>query len=251
MFKLAKAKVWHKRLRPKVNEFNYKVFYLCFSLDKVEKLREILKLDKWGILSFYNKDHGSRDGSSLKSWIQGLIAPYGIVADDFVLLTYPRVFGYVFNPVSFWYCLKDGQLMAVVAEVNNTFGESHNYLVFHTDKRPIQPQDKLVAEKSFHVSPFITVEGTYTFRFGINEDSCFGHILHSDAGGKLLETTVNCKLEDLTRRALNKAFHNSPLMTLMVIMLIHYQALKLLFKKIKYNIKPKQRHTKVTVTDGE
>ncbi len=248
MLKLAKAKVWHKRLKPRVNEFSYKVFYLCFSLREIEALKDSLKLDKFGILSFYNKDHGARDGSSLKSWILDLLKPYEIEPDDIVLLSYPRVFGYVFNPVSFWYCLKNGELIAVLAEVNNTFGESHNYLVFHPDKRPIQPGDKLVAEKVFHVSPFVKVEGNYTFSFGINETHCFGCIGHSDAEGKLLETSVHCKLENLTRKSLTKELRNSPLMTLMVISLIHWQALKLFLKKVKYNIKPLQRDMKLTIT---
>ena len=251
MLKLAKAKVWHKRLKPKVNEFSYKVFYLCFSLKEIQSLKKATQLDKFGLTSFYSKDHGPRDGSSLETWVRGIIEPHGIVADDIILLTYPRVLGYVFNPVSFWYCLKNGELMAVVAEVNNTFGEGHNYLVVHDDKRPIRPGDRLVADKDFHVSPFMHVKGSYTFTFGINDTHCFGTILHSDEGGGLLETSVHCKLEELTKKSLRSAFLNSPLMTLMVIMLIHWQALKLFFKRIKYNFKPEQKDFKLTVTHDE
>lgn len=246
MFKLAKAKVWHKRLRPKINQFSYKVFYLCFSLKEVPKLSEVTSK----FVNFLVKDHGPRDGSSLETWIRGIIEPHGVEADDIILLSYPRVLGYVFNPVSFWYCLKDGKLMAVLAEVNNTFGEGHNYLVVHDDRRPIEPEDRLVAQKDFHVSPFMHVNGSYTFSFGINETNCFGKILHADENGDLLETSVHCKLEELTKKSLRKAFLNSPFMTLLVIMLIHWQALKLFIKRVKYNVKPKQKEIRLTVTKG-
>jgi DUF1365 family protein len=251
MFKLAKAKIWHKRLKPKVNEFNYKVFYICVSLDEIDKLPGVMKLNRRGVLSFYDKDHGARDGSSLKPWINNILSQYQIEADDIILLTYPRVLGYVFNPVSLWYCLKNGRLVAVLAEVNNTFGESHNYLIFHADRRAIMPDDEFVSQKDFHVSPFIEVAGTYTFRFGINENNCFGYILHGDGEGKLLETLVNCRLGDLTKKSLSREFNNSPFMTLMVIMLIHWQALKLFFKRVKYNVKPKKKDIGLTIAYGK
>jgi len=248
MFKLAKAKVWHKRLKPKINEFSYKVFYLCFSLREIPRLKNVTGR----LVGFHNKDHGARDGSSLETWVRGIIEPYGVEADDIVLLAYPRVLGYVFNPVSFWYCLKDGKLMAVLAEVNNTFGEGHNYLVVHDDRRPILPDDKLTATKDFHVSPFMHVAGSYTFSFGIDETHCFGTILHHDESGGLLETSVRCRLEELTKKSLGRAFRSSPLMTIMVISLIHWQALKLKFRKrIKYNNKPVQKNFKLTVTHSE
>lgn len=247
MFKLAHTVVWHKRLRPKVNKFKYKVFYLCFSLKNIPKLAQVTKLDKFGISAFYNKDHGKRDRSSLEKWINEVIKPFGVVADDIILLTYPRVLGYVFNPVSFWYCLKNGELVAVLAEVNNTFGESHNYLVLHKNLRPILPDEKFTSPKNFHVSPFMHVNGYYTFRFGINENNCFADIYHHDDAGGLIETSIHSKLEDLTKNSLRKALQKNPLMTFMVIALIHWQALKLFFLRIKYNNKPTQKSIKLTV----
>jgi DUF1365 family protein len=117
------------------------------------------------------RDHGARDGSPPEPWIRRLLAAEGITAADgeVVLQTFPRLFGFVFNPVSFWFCHdRAGALRAVLAEVRNTFGDHHNYLVAHADQRPISAADTLTARKIFHVSPFFPVAGEYRFRFDLD-----------------------------------------------------------------------------------
>ena len=127
------ANVAHARTRPKKNQFHYKVFYLCFALSEMPTLKRLLlSLDHWNIFSFYERDHKVNIQATLKKW--NIPQANGQV----VVVTMPRVLGYVFNPVSFWFCLDStGKLRAVLSEVNNTFGDRHCYLSFHDDRRPI------------------------------------------------------------------------------------------------------------------
>ncbi|MCW5748460.1 MAG: DUF1365 domain-containing protein, partial [Alphaproteobacteria bacterium] len=136
------AKVVHKRLRPRVNAFAYKVNYLCVSLSDIDRLDgRWLGVDRAAPVAFHRRDHG--DGDDLQRWIRARLRDWQLdrVCDgDVVLITLPRMLGYVFNPVSFW-CCRDaaGRLRAVLCEVCNTFGERHNYLVCHDGGRPIAP----------------------------------------------------------------------------------------------------------------
>ncbi len=240
---LCLAKVMHKRMQPKENQFVYSVFYLCFPLKNVKDIAGgILSLNRFNILGFYEKDHGAKDGSSLEKWIRDILEKEGVKeADgDIVLMTYPRVLGYVFNPVSFWFCLdKQGKLRAVLAEVNNTFGESHNYLISHPDNREIKKDEWLIARKVFHVSPFMEVEGTYKFRFAYSDDVAGVWLDYDTEKGEMLKTWVVGKRIDLNKSSIMKAFLKHPLVTLKTIFLIHYQAVRLILKGIWWFKKPK------------
>jgi DUF1365 family protein len=202
--------VMHSRLRPRRNRFVYRVFFLRFRTDEVESLRRALfSVDGWNLFSFHRRDHGPRDGSDLSAWMRGLLAREGIEgADgDIWLQTFPRMLGYVFNPVSFWLCQdRDARLRAVLCEVNNTFSEHHCYLVAHADGRPIEPTDRLAARKVFHVSPFCTVDGAYEFRFDVTGAACDLRIDHYDADGRLLATGVRGEAKVLSARNLLRAF---------------------------------------------
>jgi len=152
------------------------------------------------------------------------------------LHTYPRVLGYVFKPVSFWYCHRqDGTLAAIVAEVNNTFGERHCYLLAGPD---LGWGRELTARKVFHVSPFCSVQGSYRFRFMRTEDRVVARVDHDDDAGALLETSVSGHLAPLTPAAARAAFFGMPLMTLSVVARIHWQALKLWRKRVPFFSKP-------------
>lgn len=240
---LLRAKVMHHRLIPRRNRFVYGVYYLCFPLSVLPTLAcGMLKTEKSGLLSFRARDYGARDGSDPEGWIRGVLAGQGLDQADgeIVLLTLPRVMGYLFNPVSFWFCLdKQGKLRAVLAEVSNTFSERHNYLVAHADQRPIEPDEWLECEKVFYVSPFLNVEGKYLFRFNYSNDSVGVWINYFTQKGKVLETFVGGPRVDLNVSSLRKVFFAFPLVTLKVIGLIHYQAIKLWIKKIKYVVRPK------------
>jgi len=242
---LCSAQVMHKRLKPVVNQFVYRVFYLCFDITKLEKISsKFLSLNAFNLFSFYNKDHGKRDGSSLQKWIEEILNKKNLQqkVKKVFLLTYPRVLGYVFSPVSFWFCLDEKEnLIAVLSEVNNTFGENHNYLIYNSNYSPIKENQWFEAKKEFHVSPFLKVEGEYKFRFIFNEKSIAAWIDYcAKDSEKTLLTSVICKKEKLYDRALLKAFFDIPLMTAKVIFLIHWQALKLLLKRNKYIPKPQK-----------
>lgn len=235
------AKVAHQRVRPKKNGFCYSVYYLSFPLRLWQTLGDaaVLSLEKFNLFSLKKRDYGK--DAEPETWIRELLTSYDLAGIDgeVVLVTLPRVLGYAFNPVSFWFCLdKAGALRAVLAEVSNTFGERHCYLLFHDDKRIIANDDWLTARKVFHVSPFIEVNGYYQFRFAYGEDKIGVWINHYDEGGLLLTTSMTGKRMALTSFNLMHCFVRYPLVTLKVISLIHYHALKLFLKGIRYRIKP-------------
>lgn len=245
------AEVMHKRLSPKVNAFTYGIYYLSFPLSRMQELDDGWRfgVNKRGLLSFHEKDHGMRDGSALLPWITALLADQGITKADgeIILVAMPRVFGYVFNPVSFWFCLdKAGAIRAVVSEVNNTFGERHCYLCIHPDQRPILENDVLKAQKMFHVSPFLEREGHYEFRFNLQADKFGAWIIYYDLKGKKLLTALTGFMEPYTSRFRSKAFWRYPLVTYRAVFLIHWQAIKLIIKGISYIAKPIQLTEKIT-----
>lgn len=242
MKSLFKAKVMHRRLRPKENKFTYSVAYLAFTLGEEPSLAsKLLKYNRFGLYGFYDKDHGARDGSPLLPWIREVLARQSIAAADgeVILVAHPRLLGYVFNPVSFWLCLdKKSALRAVLCEVNNTFGEHHSYLIAPPEDRAIQPDEWIEAQKMFHVSPFLAVEGNYSFRFNYTGGKLGVWIDYHDQDGRMLLTSLTGNLLPLTDRALLTQFATSPLMTFGVILRIHWQAVKLFLKRARYHPKP-------------
>lgn len=246
---LCTGRVFHKRLRPVAHQFSYGVFFLRLPLSKIDHLdNRWLSRDRFNLLSFATRDYGPRDGSSLETWMRGLLNREGIDCADgeIVLQTFPRLLGYVFNPISIWYCFdRQGQLRAALAEVNNTFGENHNYLVAHPDQRPIAAGDWLTSRKVFHVSPFCDVKGHYRFRFEQVADRAFAQIDYYDGAGmnttdadKLIVTTLQGNAAPLTSRAALLAFLSHPLMTFGVVARIHWHALKLWLKRVPFFAKP-------------
>jgi len=232
----------HARLRPRRHVFSYPVFFLRLRVDAVDRLACcFLSVDRFNLVSFHRRDHGPRDGSDLLVWIRALLdrEGCGFADGDIWLQTFPRVLGYVFNPVSFWLCHdRAGKLRVVVCEVNNTFGEHHNYLLAHPDGRPIGPGDVMQARKIFHVSPFFPVAGRYSFRFAPAEASSVFRIDYEDDEGKLLLTSVSGKAQPLRAAALLRCFLAHPWMTVLVIVRIHWQALRLWRKGIPFFSKP-------------
>ncbi|GAA5168415.1 DUF1365 domain-containing protein [Viridibacterium curvum] len=230
----------HERHAPAVHRFVYRHFTLRLPLSQLAGLRvPLLGINRRGLMAVHERDHGPRDGSPLLPWIRAQLARNGLaeIADGEVILqTLPRLFGYVFNPVSFWFCHdSQGALRAVLAEVSNTFGGHHNYLVAHPDGRVIGPDDEIAARKLFHVSPFLDVQGTYRFRFRERGGFLFVAIDHADdAGETVLSTRMSGRLQPLTGRSLLRAWLSSPLLTFAVIGRIHWQALRLLVKRVPF-----------------
>lgn len=235
--------VMHERHVGAGNRFVYPLAFLRLPLSRLEELEvPFLGIDRAGLLSFRSTDHGARDGSPLLPWIRSLLARHELaeVADgEVVLHAMPRIFGYVFNPVSFWYCHdRQGTLRVVLAEVNNTFGERHNYLIHHPDRRPIADGDELVAHKVFHVSPFFPVVGEYRFCFEGRGDLHAVTIDYYDQGVKQLGTRVGGRAVPLDGAATKRWLLQFPLMTLGVVFRIHWQALRLWLKKARFHRKP-------------
>lgn len=246
---LLTGKVMHKRLLPKVHAFNYGIYYVALPLAQLNNMA--LAHNHFSALSFYDKDHGPRDDSDLEKWARELLEQHQIEADgEITLVTMPRVMGYAFNPVSFWLCQdKEGQLRAVLCEVHNTFGEQHTYLCAHQDQRVISELAPLYAKKLFHVSPFLEREGEYEFRFNIQNDQ-FNIVInyHNEDGHKQLITSLVGTLQPLSKASLHVAFWHYPLVTIKAIVMIHWHALKLFLKRIKYVAKPTQKEQKTSST---
>lgn len=241
----------HRRTTPKTNKFRYRVFYLLKNLDHLETLpqKKWLKINQFGLMSFYPKDHGAKDGTSLKKWAERIGEEHGVEKNtcDVFLLSFPRVLGYVFNPVTFWFYIdkKTQKLRAVLSQVNNTFGETHNY--FCETQGFINQDDWMEGKKVFHVSPFLEREGTYRFRFSWQEKKLGIWIDHCDEkGNKILLTSLVGFYENLNEKGLKKCFFQYPLVTFKTIFLIHYQALKLFKNGIRYIRKPLQKKSKTT-----
>ena len=236
------AKVMHKRLFPKQNVFNYRIYYIAMPLPATP-LPSIVQ-------TFPLNDLGYKDGRDLEGWVRAILDPYGLSqpVSEITVLAMPRVLGYVFNPVTFYLCLdEDKNLRAVVSEVHNTFGEHHSYLCAHPDNQPIKAKDWLDAEKLFHVSPFLERSGHYRFRFDVRGGRLGIWINYFDAdNNRQLLTSLVGTLSPLTPRSLRYAFLSHPLVALKAMVLIHWQALKLVFKGIKYISKPKQRAVTLT-----
>ncbi len=235
---LGTGEVRHRRLRPSVNAFAYPTYFLLLPMRSLRaQPAPALARNAFGLLSFHDRDHG--DGrADVLAWLDELLQCEGVhdASGEAWLHTYPRVLGYVFKPVSFWYCHRaDGSLAAVVAEVNNTFGERHCYLLAGPG---LGWGRELVARKVFHVSPFCHVQGRYRFRFMRTADRTVARIDHDDEAGALLQTSVSGRLAPLTPANARAAFFGMPLMTLHVVLRIHWQALRLWLKRVPFVGKP-------------
>lgn len=242
--------VRHVRVRPVSHAFNYGVYFLRLPLralaQQTSKLPWFFSRNHFNILSFHDDDYG--DGKQpLIHWIDTLLQQEGIndVDGEIWLQTFPRVLGYVFNPVSFWFCHKrDGKLRAVLAEVRNTFGERHCYLLDTGDTMPYGVE--LQTRKIFHVSPFCKVDGDYHFRFMRADRSTHARAIerhiacidYHDAQGLLIQTSISGSTAPLSARLIAKAFFFYPFMTFGVIARIHLQALKLWLKRVPFFRKP-------------
>jgi DUF1365 family protein len=249
---LLRGDVLHARRRPRAHAFRYRVTTLLLPMRALAASPSPdLARNRAGLYAFHDADHGE-GGTDALAWVESLFAREGVQGADgeIWLQTFPRVLGYVFKPVSFWYALRrDGALAAVVAEVNNTFGERHVYLLAGPGLRW---GATVRARKVFHVSPFCRVQGEYVFRFMRSGDRWIARVEHHDGEhdarlerevppddqGPLLVTSIGGTAEPLTAANVRRAFWRSPLMTLAVTTRIHWQALRLLAKRVPWFSKP-------------
>ena len=243
--------VQHTRLRPARHAFRYPTYFLMLPMRHLAANPQgwgAVRHNRFGLVSFHDRDHGDGRAQALQ-WLEELLAGEGLDdADGEVWLhCYPRVLGYAFKPVSFWYChRRDGSLAAIVAEVNNTFGERHCYLL---SGEKLQWGQELLATKVFHVSPFCDIAGDYRFRFlrtGGESDRTVVRIEHHDDQGALLLTSVSGRLAPASTPRVRGAFFGMPMMSLGVIFRIHWQALQLAVKRVPFFRKPEPPQRFVT-----
>lgn len=238
-FYLMQGHVYHSRSETAKNSFKYPIFNIYFSISKTQELKNLLKTKFKSFLSLNDQDYLQRDqklsiSDKSKSF---LLEHFNYQAETVYLQTIPRMFGYAFNPVSFWYCFRREKLDAVLCEVNNTFGETHYYWL-HQNGEDLKNQ-WLTAEKRFHVSPFFAIEGQYHFRFLPTADSLHVDINFLNTDGSLkLKTWVQGRLIPIGEVSFFKLLFTYGWMTPLVVFRIHYQAIKLFFKKVQFFSKP-------------
>lgn len=247
-WRLAFGEVRHTRLRPVRHAFRYPAFFVRAPLSELEAPRGnwLFGANRPALLSMHATDHG--DGRPVGVWLRAMLRQSGVRADGEIWLhAFPRVLGYTFKPVSFWFCHRaDGALVAIVAEVNNTFGERHCYLLADPSGAPLKAGAELRAAKVFHVSPFCSVEGGYRFRFVTTDERTLARIDHDDAEGPLLLTSLSGRFAPVTGRSLARALLGHPLFTFGVIARIHWHALRLWLRRVPFHRKPEPPRPIVT-----
>lgn len=245
------AQVSHKRLSPTTNAFSYGLYYLALPINRLQDCSE-LAINRSGLISFWEKDHGAKTGQSLQTWIHQQLAHYNLttLVSEVILVAMPRVMGFGFNPISFWLCLNaEKALIAVLCEVNNTFGESHCYLCRHEAHEVIKKNHWFLAEKVFHVSPFFPREGYYHFKFDYSEQQLTINIrYHNTDQKKMLLTSLTGRMEPLSKHTLHIAALKLPFITIKTVFFIHWQALKLLLKRCSVFKKPEPLPKKLTAS---
>ena len=247
--------VMHRRLGTVRHHFRYRVFSILVDLDRLATLGQRLRLfsyNRANLFSFQDRDHGPRDGSALRPWVERHLAAGGLghaVGGRIRLLCFPRIWGYVFNPLSVFFCdAPDGRLAAILYEVSNTFGERHCYL------EPVPADAGATIEqacaKRFYVSPFIELEGEYRFRVQPPDERLTIAIRQRARDGQTLHAILRGTAAPFDDRTLLAAIARYPLMTVKVMAAIHWEALKLWRKGAKFQTRPAPPPVEITYGPG-
>ena len=242
--------VIHKRFKPKKHFFKYKVFSLFIDLSELNELNDKLKffsLNKFNLISFYEKDHGDRDGSSLFEWVKKNLISNEITTDNIKvkLLCYPRIFGYVFNPLSIFFVYdKNDNLISILYEVKNTFGEQHTYVFKVKDDQKLLQHN---CSKKFHVSPFIEMNCSYFFRLLKPGQKISVIIDQYQEQDKILYASQDGTRMEFNSKELLKSYLKHPIMTFKIIIAIHYEAFNLWVKGIKFIKKKIKIRNNITI----
>ncbi len=231
------GKVIHKRFKPKEHYFKYSVFSLLIDLSElkqIEKEINFFSYNKFNLISFFDLDHGPRDGTSLQKWVQNNLKKIGILNEKIKikLLCYPRIFGYVFNPLSIFFIYDENyHLISILYEVKNTFGEQHTY-VFKAETNNNLIENS--CSKKFHVSPFIEMNCKYFFKVLNPKEKLSVIINQNDKEGKILYASQDGFKKKLNTKNLIFSYIKHPLMTFKIIGAIHLEALKIWLKGVRF-----------------
>lgn len=244
--------VLHVRVKPRHHRLRYRIFSLLLDLDEIDTLDRRLCLfarNRFNLFSFHDRDYGDASGSPLKTQVEQLLAAAGLEPDGGAvrLLTMPRLLGYAFNPLNIYFChRRNGALLAVLYEVNNTFGQRHSYLI------PVEAGAEYPlrqsAEKRFYVSPFMDMDLGYVFHLHPPTETLRIAILASDAQGPVLSAVHQAVRRELTDRELLRSFLTHPLLTLKVIAGIHWEALRIWTKGISLRPRPPAPEMPVSIS---
>lgn len=241
--------VRHARYQPKTHRFGYRVFSAYLNVDDLDNHRlglKLLSVNRWNLFCVRTRDHGPQDGSKLKPYLNALLAEAKTrPADEIYILCYPRMFGFAFNPLTVYYCFEGGQISAMIYEVRNTFGDDHTYVV------PLhgQSRDTLTLhcrDKRLHVSPFMGMQARYHFSTAAPNERLRMVIRETQDDKPLLVASFSGQKKPLTDGALLHAFLTHPLMTVKVIVAIHYEAAKIFLKGVPFIKRPEpptQKHS--------
>lgn len=249
------GEVMHRRLGAVRHRFSYRVFSILVDLDRLEPLGRRVRLfsvNRTNLFSFHDRDHGARDGTPLRPWVERHLAAAGLEhvrGGRIRLLCFPRLWGYVFNPLSVFFCdAPDGSLAAILYEVSNTFGERHCYL------EPVRPGTDGIVEqacaKRFYVSPFIALEGDYRFRMLPPAERLMVAIRQRARDGQTLHAILSGTAAPFDDRTLVQALLRYPLMTFKIMAAIHWEALRLWRKGAKFQTRPAPPPVEVTYGPG-
>lgn len=241
------GQTFHGRKGGTPNAFRYSIDYVMLDAEAEASFPSLFSRNGRNLTALHDSDHGGAPGQGRgAAWVRQVLTERQLPQPDrILLLAQPRFLGHVFNPVSFWLCYTGDDLTTVISEVTNTFGERHSYLCHHPDMAPIQPGDRLTATKIFYVSPFQPVEGGYEFRFDIKEDRIGIWIDYNQGEGGLIATLTG-RRAPLTNGTILRAALRRPLGSRRVLALIHWQALKLWWKGVRYRVRGTPPEQEVT-----
>lgn len=247
MVKIGQGHVYHSRLEGGKNSFRYPTFFLHFDCEFEAKLQKLFAGKFKNLLSISSENFLEFRSGEFDFNIKAFLLEHcGYVAEKVELQTLPKMLGYGFNPVTFWLCLRGRSLEACLVEVNNTFGEKHFYWLF--PHGGLEAHKWYGATKVFHVSPFLPIEGFYRFRFQITDEQSRIDINYFGPDEKLrLATWVEGKFSALEDSSVTALFAKYGWMTLLVVVRIHFQALRLLLKRNKFYSKPELPAKKVSL----
>ena len=241
---LYRGTVMHARMKPKTHRFVYSVYSLLIDLDRLDAAASqsrLFSLNRFNLFAFYERDFGAGDARGLRAHVDRALAQAGLAerCASVMLLCYPRLLGFAFNPLAIYYCYgADGELTALIYEVRNTFGQKHSYVAPVKAGEADAPGVHQARDKLFYVSPFLDMALSYSFRLSRPGAALHVRILETDADGPVLAATFAGRQEKLTTASLIRAFFAVPMLTFKVVAGINYEALKLWAKGITVKARP-------------